>query len=125
MKNGKQGEGGGRKPVVLDETQVAQLEALAAVLSKAQVADYYDISENTLRAIEERQPEVSAAYKRGKSKAIATVATGLLQQARNGHTSAAMFYLKCQAGWSEVAVEQRDIPPMQVILTHDTDSASE
>ena len=125
MKIGNQGDGGGRPPVTLNETQVAQLEALVAVLSKAQVADYYDISENTLRAIEERQPEVSAAYKKGKAKAIASVASGLLQQARDGHTSAAMFYLKCQAGWSEVAVEQREIPPMQIILTHDTDQATD
>lgn len=125
MKIGNQGDGGGRPLVTFNETQVAQLEALAAVLSKAQVADYYDISENTLRAIEERQPEVSAAYKKGKAKAIASVATGLLQQARDGHTSAAMFYLKCQAGWRETESEQRDIPPMQVILTHDTDQPSD
>jgi len=67
------------------------------------MADYFGLSETTLRAIEDRQPEVSDAYKKGKSKAIAGVASNLLSQARNGNTSAAMFYLKTQAGWREIS----------------------
>jgi len=102
-KRGRQGEGGGRPPVVFTEEQVAQVEALAAVLSKAQMADYFNIGENTLRSVEERQPEVFEAYKRGKSKAIAGVASNLLSQARNGNMSAAMFYLKTQGGWRETS----------------------
>jgi len=102
-KRGRQGEGGGRPPVVFTEEQVAQVEALAAVLSKAQMADYFNIGENTLRSVEERQPEVLEAYKRGKSKAIAGVASNLLSQARNGNMSAAMFYLKTQGGWRETS----------------------
>jgi hypothetical protein len=96
-----QGEGGGRPAVVFTEDKLAQVEKLASVLSKAQLADYFDISENTFRAIEERQPEVSAAYKRGKAKAIGSVASNLIQQAQEGNTSAAIFYLKTQAGWAE------------------------
>ena len=102
-KRGRQGEGGGRPPVVFTQEQVAQVEALAAVLSKGQMADYFGIGENTLRSVEERQPEVLEAYKRGKSKAVAGVASNLLSQARNGNTSAAMFYLKTQAGWRETS----------------------
>lgn len=102
-KRGRQGEGGGRPPVVFTDEQIAQVEALAAVLSKSQMADYFGLSETTLRAIEDRQPEVSDAYKRGKSRAIAGVASNLLSQARNGNTSAAMFYLKTQAGWREIS----------------------
>lgn len=102
-KRGRQGEGGGRPSVVFTEEQVAQVEALAAVLSKAQMADYFNIGENTLRSVEERQPEVFEAYKRGKSKAIAGVASNLLSQARNGNMSAAMFYLKTQGGWRETS----------------------
>ena len=74
-KIGNQGDGGGRPPVVFDEAQTAQVEALAAVLSKGQMADYFGISETTLRQIEERQPEVSDAYKRGKAKAIGNVSS--------------------------------------------------
>ena len=55
------------------------------------------------RAIEERQPEVSTAYSKGKGKAmaIADVATSLYEQAKNGNIQAAKFYLKTQAGWRE------------------------
>jgi hypothetical protein len=121
LKKGNQGEGGGRPIAQLSLSQVETLEGLAAVLTKRQIADFFDISENTLRAIEERQPEVSAAYKKGKAQAIVGVAQNLIQQAEDGNVTAAIFYLKTQAGWSETLSEQRDIPQMNIILTHDTD----
>jgi len=100
-KIGNQGDGGGRPIVVFDTTQVAQVEALAAVLSKGQMADYFSISETTLREVESRQPEVFDAYKRGKAKAIGNVAKNLIGQAQAGNIAAAIFYLKTQAGWKE------------------------
>jgi hypothetical protein len=48
---------GGRPVKVLTETDVTKLEALACVLTKSQVADYFGMTEKTLRAVEERQPE--------------------------------------------------------------------
>lgn len=92
---------GGRPPITLTDEQVAQVEALGSVLSIEQIADYLGISKTTFYAIMERQPEVSERYKKGKAKAIGDVAQGLLQQARDGNTTAAMFYLKTQAGWRE------------------------
>lgn len=114
MKNGRQGEGGGRPPVVFDDAKVAQVEALAAVLSKKQLADYFGICENTLREVENRQPEVSEAYQKGRGKAIAGVGSNLLTQARNGNVAAAIFYLKTQAGWKEDHTEERELPPIVV-----------
>lgn len=101
MKIGNQGDGGGRPPVEFDQEQIILVEKLASVLSKAQLSDYFGISENTFRAVEERQPEVSEAYKRGKGRAIASVAGNLVNQAQNGNVTAAIFYLKTQAGWKE------------------------
>jgi hypothetical protein len=92
---------GGRPTKALTPEQVAQTEALGAVLSVEQIADYFGIGKTTFYTIMERQPEVSERYKKGKSKAIGAVAQGLLQQARDGNTTAAMFYLKTQAGWRE------------------------
>ena len=92
---------GGRPAKVLTNEQIAQVEALGAVLSVEQIADYFGIGKTTFYAIMERQPEVSERYKKGKAKAIGSVAQGLLQQARDGNTTAAMFYLKTQAGWRE------------------------
>ena len=101
MKRGKQGDGGGRPMIVFDEAQIAQVEALAAVLSKKQLADYMDVSETTFREIEARQPDVFDAYKRGKAKAISKMGRSLIMQAEDGNVSAAIFYLKTQAGWRE------------------------
>ena len=61
------------------------------------------MTEKTLRAVEERQPEASAAYRKGKATAIADVATSLYEQAKNGNIQAAKFYVKTQAGWKEDA----------------------
>jgi len=91
----------GRKPKVLQEDEVAQVEALASVLSVEQIADYFGMAKPTFYQIMERQPEVYERYKRGKSKAIGAVAQGLLTQAREGNLTAAIFYLKTQAKWRE------------------------
>lgn len=73
MKKGNQGDGGGRPIIEFTAEEITQLEALAAVLTKGQIADYFGISETTLRAIEERQPEVSDAYKKGRVRQCALV----------------------------------------------------
>lgn len=100
-KRGRQGEGGGQKPIVLNEEQVAQVEALAAYLTKDQIADYFGIGRTTYYEIEKRQPEVAERYNKGKAKAIGAVAQGLVQKAREGDNTCMMFYLKTQARWSE------------------------
>jgi len=91
----------GRKAIELTEEQKAQVEALAAYLTNEQIADYFGISRPTFNAIMERDPDILLRYKRGKAKAIGSVAQSLIQQARAGDKVAAMFYLKTQAGWRE------------------------
>lgn len=116
MKIGNQGDGGGRPMIEFTPEQITQLEALAAVLTKGQIADYFSISETTLRAIEERQPEVSDAYKKGRVKQCATMGVNLIQLAKAGNVAANIFYLKTQAGWKESEPEAQDIPPINIIV---------
>ena len=92
---------GGQPQKTLTPDQVAEVATLAAVLSQEQIADYFGISRPTFAAICERQPEVLLQYKKGKARAIGTVAKGLLQKARDGDTASAIFYLKTQASWKE------------------------
>ncbi len=87
----------------LTQDQIREVETLAALLNQDQIADYFGIVRNTFHAICERDPEVLARYKKGKAKAIAHVANGLLQKARNGDTVSSIFYLKTQAGWRETS----------------------
>ena len=108
MKIGNQGDGGGRPIIEFTPEQITQLEALAAVLTKGQIADYFSISETTLRAIEERQPEVSDAYKKGRVKQCASMGSNLIQLAKKGNVAANIFYLKTQAGWKEQEAEVKE-----------------
>jgi hypothetical protein len=123
MKNGKQGEGGGRPPVVFTPEQVIELKALSTVLNKTQVADYFGITEKTLRAVESRQPEVSTAYKRGKVKQIAKMGYNLCTLAEEGNVSANIFYLKTQGGWREDAPEPIEIPQLNIIVDPNASNA--
>ena len=78
---------GGRPVKVLTETEVTKLEALACCLTKSQVADYFGMTEKTLRAIEERQPEVNTAYRKGRAKAVGDVASSLYELSLEGRPS--------------------------------------
>ena len=101
MKIGNQGDGGGKPRIVLTPEQIDQVEKLAAVLNQQQIADYFGFSEDTFLAMKKRDPEVLRAYKRGKAKAIGTIGGNLINQAKDGNVTAAIFYLKTQAGWKE------------------------
>lgn len=110
---------GGRPRTELTEGQIAELETLAAVLNQDQIADYMGIPARTLRAVLSRDELVSAAYKKGRAKAIGRVAQSLLRSATDGNTTAQIFYLKTQAGWKETETEAQDLPPVVIQLTRD------
>ena len=55
-------------------------------------------SERRLR----EDPELLMAYERGRARTISDVGLSLVQQAMGGNMRAAEFYLRTQAGWSEV-----------------------
>ena len=110
---------GGRPRTELTDAQIAELETLAAVLNQDQIADYMGIPARTLRAIFSRDKLVSAAYKKGRAKAIGRVSQSLLRSATEGNTTAQIFYLKTQAGWKETETEAQDLPPVVIQLTRD------
>lgn len=100
-----------RPRCTLTEDQVREVETLAALLNQDQIADYFCISRGTFLAICDREPDVLERYKRGKAKAIAHVANGLLQKARSGCTTSSIFYLKTQAGWRETSNVEHQANP--------------
>jgi phage-related putative DNA binding protein len=107
------------KKIVFNEKQMAQVEALASVLTLEQMSDYFGIARNTFRAVCERQPEVLEHYKKGKARAIGNVAKNLLTIANEGNLTAIIFYLKTQAGWREQAeeIEEKTAPkPTQIVI---------
>jgi hypothetical protein len=92
---------GGRPPKSLNQDEITEIETLGAVLNKTQLAEYFGMTEKTFRAVEERQPEVFTAYRKGKAKAIATAGSKLMQLINRNDIRAIQFFLKTQAGWTE------------------------
>ena len=113
-KKGNQGDGGGKPKIVFTAEQIAQVEALSAVMSKQQISDYFGISSTTFREIEGRQPEVFDCYKKGKAKAIGAIGQSLVKQARDGNLGAQIFYLKTQAGWRETDADSGTREPITI-----------
>lgn len=105
---------------VLTEAQVKQVEALAAYLTADQIAAYFGMARSTYFEVMKRQPEVAAAYRMGRAKIIAVLASGLVKRARAGDNLATIFYLKTQAGWREKEVadedDTEDAPPTSVTI---------
>ena len=91
----------GRKKKGFTDEQIEEVEKLAAVLTQAQLADFFGMSERTFRNRKTEDDRIDAAYKQGRASALANVGMSLLQQALDGHTTAAIFYLKTQGGWKE------------------------
>lgn len=91
-----------RPQKILTDEQIKEVEILAPYLSIEQLADHFGIRQNTFQQIMKRQPRVFEVYKKGKSHTIAFVAKSLLSKIRDEKdTTAILFYLKTQAGWSE------------------------
>jgi len=101
----------------LTAAQVTEVETLAAVLNQEQIADYFGFSQDTFQRMMERDSEVLRSYKRGKAKAIGSIAGNLIGQAKKGNVAAAIFYLKTQAGWKEaqeVKIEATNVTTTRV-----------
>lgn len=92
---------GGRPPVVFSPEQIKKVEELSQGLTIEQIADYFGICPTTFYKIQKRQPELSEAYKKGKVKTVGWVVSKLKQKIEEGDTTATIFYLKTQAGWTE------------------------
>ena len=91
----------GRPRKTLTPEQVEQVGKLASVLTLEQIADFLEISDSTLRRRMSEDPTVLTAYKKGRARAGAAIGGNIIQQARDGNITAAIFYAKTQMGWRE------------------------
>lgn len=89
------------KKIVLDAGQITQVEQMAACgMTMEQISDFFGFSRETFYNIRERQADVSLHYKKGKSQSLWYSANALRQKIKEGDTTAIIFHLKAQGGWS-------------------------
>ena len=91
---GEEKNAGGRPQKMLSKEQIHEVRALAAMLSKEQIASYLGMTEKTLSAVFQRQPEVFTAYRQGKAQAILKASSALLRAVEEGDMRAIQFFLK-------------------------------
>jgi hypothetical protein len=87
--------------IILDDIQIAQLEALSNYLSIEQVAGYFKISVDDLLSLQKKDKRVLRAFETGKIRGVVKVAQLLWQQMEAGNVSAMIFFLGTRGGWSE------------------------
>lgn len=98
-KGRKQLEFGARRRFSDDE--IDQVERLAGLLNREQLANYFGMSNNILTGCMEDDPRLEAAYTTGRAKTIGQVAQTLVRKALDGDTQSLIFYLKTQGRWTE------------------------
>jgi hypothetical protein len=89
------GKRGPKKHVPTEDNQRTVSQAAAMGLTVPQTASLIGMSDESLRKY------YSDELIDGKSKAIMTIGGKLYQKAKDGDTTAMIFYLKTQGRWSE------------------------
>lgn len=97
---------------------IKRVEKLAARgLTQEQICDAIGISVQTMINRKRENVELLEAIKRGNAHGIAAVTNALYDQALDGNTSAAIFYLKNRAGWKDkVEFGLDDSLPLPLII---------
>ena len=95
----------GPKPRTLTKNLLDQIEFHASRgLSQQQICHALGISETWWYDAKQKSAEISESFKRGQAKGLAEVSNAIYEQALNGSTGAACFFLKNRDPdrWSDV-----------------------
>ena len=95
----------GPKPRTLSRELLDQIEKHASRgLSQQQICHALGISETWWYDAKQKSAEISDRFKRGQAKGLAEVSNAIYEQALNGSTGAACFFLKNRDPdrWSDV-----------------------
>jgi len=102
----------GRPPWIPPDPE--KVESLASRgLTMEQIADCLGIGLSTLYEKKNEYVDFAEAIKRGQAKGISIVANSLYESAKNGNTTAQIFYMKCRAQWKETTVTEANVTVRQ------------
>lgn len=91
-----------RPKKLLTVAQIKQLPKLAYHgLNLEQIADLFEICDDTLRIRMKEDESILRAYKKAKAEAAAMVTSNLIKLIKGGDKASIFFYCKTQLGWRE------------------------
>ena len=111
----------GPKAREISKELLGRVEQLATRgLSQKQVCDVLGFSETWWHAKKQEFSELGECYKKGQAKGLAEVSNALYEQALNGSTGAACFFLKNRDPdrWSDV----KSVNAVQINISKMTDT---
>ena len=111
----------GPKPRLITEEFLAKVKHLAARgLSQQQVCHALGFSETWWYDAKQKNSDISDSFKRGQAKGLAEVSNAIYEQALNGSTGAACFFLKNRDPdrWSDV----KSVNAVQINISKMTDT---
>ena len=103
----KKHPGGRPKWMPPDLEKVKQLAAIG--LNNEQIARALGISPTTLYERKAEYAEFAEAIKDGAAIGVATIGNALFQSAKNGNTTAQVFFMKCRGGMHETVINDTHI----------------
>ena len=110
-----EGTGMSGNPTQLTEVAIERVEALARTgLRQISIAALLGIGEGAWDSAIEHQPEVDAAFRRGRASLEQELAGLLIARAREGNIAATIFGLKNVAQWSDGGIRGEAAPALNV-----------
>jgi len=85
----------------LDDNEIKKLKELAPALSHSQLASYFGMSDNTLRAMFDREPELLAVYNHALLDASSRMISQLYLNGMDGDFQSMKLWLSHRAGWRD------------------------
>ena len=85
----------------MDDNGIGKLKELAPARSHAQLAEYFGMSDNCLRRMFKREPELLEAYNKALLDASSRMIAQLYTNGMDGDFQSMKLWLSQRAGWTE------------------------
>ena len=105
---------------ILDDDEIEKLKELAPALSHSQLAEYLGMSDNCLRAMFVREPELLEAYNKSLLDASSRMISQLYANGMDGDFQSMKLWLSRRAGWTEkkqTEISGKDGQPLDTVWT--------